>query len=141
MEHKEYLDAVLRGSNETIIEAVRHNYYNDLLDILNRFEQPYQATLDINIGWFPLIAQLHRKLKYLDIDYKIYQIKQKFGGLRYYFSPSDNPHYDLEIMSAIMFDVVSLAESKSFTVCEICSKPGSRSSKNYWIRTVCSEHE
>lgn len=141
MEHKEYLDAVLRGADSTIIEAVRFNYYDDLLDILERFVDPYEASFDCNIGWFPLIAQLHRKLKYLDIDYKIFQIKQKFGGLRYYYSPSDNPHFNLAIMSSIMFDLVATAENKSFSICEICSKPGTKITKNYYIRTVCQDHE
>lgn len=141
MEHKEYLDAVLRGADLTIVEAVRFNYYDDLLDILNHFADRSQATIDCNIGWFPLIAQLHRKLKYLDIDYKIFQIKQKFGGLRYYYTPSDNPHYDLPLMSSIMFDLVSIAENKSYVTCEVCSKQGSKSNKNYWIRTVCPQHD
>lgn len=141
MEHKEYLDAVLRGSDATIIEAVRLNYYDDLLDILNRFERSYPASIDCNIGWFPLIAQTHRKLRHLDPGYCVAQIKEKFGGLRYYYTPSEHLINSPSIVTSIMHDVMIAAENKSFHTCEICSKPGAKSSKNSWIRTVCPEHD
>lgn len=140
MEHKEYLDAVLRGSDVTIIEAVRFNYYDDLLDILNRFEKSYPSTFDCNIGWFPLIAQTHRKLKYVDPGYTVAQIKEKFGGLRYYYTPSNIFIENVSIVPSIMHDVVTAAENKSFHTCEICSKPGNTCKSNGWQRTLCSEH-
>lgn len=142
MDHNNYLDAILRSSDSTIIEAVRFNYYDDLVDVLSSFSDPEMARFDCNVGWFPLIAQLHRKLKYIDPYYKIFQIKEKFGGLRYYFSPSElDGEADLAIKSSIMHDVTNAAENKSFSICEICSKQGARSSKHSWIRTVCSEHD
>jgi hypothetical protein len=138
MKHEEYLDAILRASDQTAAAAIRQVYYNDLIDILQRCEQD---CFSIDVGWFPLVAQTHRKLKYLDPNYKIYQIKQKFAGLRYYYAISESDHSDFITISGIMQDVVSVAENKSFTICEVCSKPGSRSNKYTWIRTVCQDHD
>lgn len=141
MEHKEYLDAVLRGSDATIIEAVRFNYYDDLLDILNRFEKSYPASFDCGIGWFPLIAQMNRKLKYIDSNYTVAQIKEKFGGLRYYYTPSEEYINNISIVPSIMHDIVSIAENKSFNICEVCSKPGQINKNKHWLRTLCTEHD
>ena len=35
--------------------------------------------------WFPIIEQTHQALEELIPGYTVLQIKQKFGGLRYYF--------------------------------------------------------
>ena len=35
--------------------------------------------------WYPIIIDAHNKLKAIDPNYKVGQIKEKFGGLRYYY--------------------------------------------------------
>jgi hypothetical protein len=37
-------------------------------------------------GWDNLVAECHLALKAIDPSYEIHQIKEKFGGLRYYCS-------------------------------------------------------
>lgn len=39
--------------------------------------------------WYAPVRECHEKLKAIDPDYTVLQIKSKFGGLRYYFTPSD----------------------------------------------------
>jgi hypothetical protein len=39
-------------------------------------------------GWMPIILDLNEKLTKLDPEYRIMQIKEKFGTLRYYFDRS-----------------------------------------------------
>jgi len=60
------------------------------------------------------------------------QIKEKFGGLRFYYYGGDEYIKGLEAM----------AESMSAVTCEECGCPGnSRSTKNKrWIRTLCDRH-
>lgn len=43
---------------------------------------------NVGIGWQPLVDSIHMELVQIDPDYKVEQIKEKFGGLRYYFMPS-----------------------------------------------------
>jgi NMD protein affecting ribosome stability and mRNA decay len=41
--------------------------------------------LDIPIEWNDSVIECHEKLMKFDPNYSILQIKEKFGGLRYYF--------------------------------------------------------
>lgn len=68
-------------------------------------------------GWKDIIMRTHEKLKYIDPDYTIIQIKEKFGGLRYYFDSS----LDYEsIAHDIMNDIVRAAEYEASRTCELC---------------------
>jgi hypothetical protein len=40
-------------------------------------------------AWYLTLAKLNARLEYLDPDYTIVQIKEKFGELRFYFRTSD----------------------------------------------------
>jgi hypothetical protein len=68
-------------------------------------------------GWKEIIDHTHEKLKYIDPDYKIAQIKEKFGGLRYYF---DSSLYYGSIAYEIMNDIVLGAELEASRTCELC---------------------
>jgi hypothetical protein len=57
------------------------------------------------------------------------QIKEKFGGLRFYMDQSV-PYID---------GAIHLAESMSYKICEQCGGPGERRSGG-WVRTLCDEH-
>lgn len=57
------------------------------------------------------------------------QVKEKFGGLRFYINGGDE-----EIYAAI-----SMAEALSYRVCEICGSRG-RQTKSGWIETLCDKH-
>jgi hypothetical protein len=37
--------------------------------------------------------------------------------------------------------VISKAEEKSYTTCEVCGGPGKKCSPNGWILTLCEKHE
>lgn len=57
------------------------------------------------------------------------QVKEKFGGLRFYYTGGDDYISGLEHM----------AESMSYRTCEVCGAPGT-STKGSWIRVLCEEH-
>jgi hypothetical protein len=58
------------------------------------------------------------------------QIKEKFGGLRFYYQGGDDR----------IQGMVSMAESWAGRTCEECGSPG-KSRGGGWIRTLCDEHE
>jgi hypothetical protein len=58
------------------------------------------------------------------------QIKEKFGGLRFYYSGGDD-----EIAG-----MVRMAEAWASVACEECGAYGTRRSGG-WIRTLCDHHE
>lgn len=60
----------------------------------------------------------------------VQQIKEKFGGLRFYYHGGDEYVHGL----------VSMAESISLHTCEMCGNVG-KPRGGGWIRTLCDYHE
>ena len=58
------------------------------------------------------------------------QVKEKFGGLRFYYNGGDE----------YIDGVVAMAESMSYRTCEVCGAPGTLSGDR-WVRTLCEEHK
>jgi len=68
----------------------------------------------------------------LDIDsmqVHAVQVKEKFGGLRFYVSGGDNEVYGM----------ITMAEAMSYVICEDCGKPGALHHRGGWLKTVCTE--
>jgi len=91
-------------------------------------------------GWFNILDQLMGNIQH-HIDWKnknsevvpqvtLDQVKEKFGGLRFYYTGGDEHIRGL----------VSMAESMSEVTCEVCGSPGKRDG-NGWISTRCEEHK
>lgn len=62
-------------------------------------------------GWDDLVTEVHTILVAWDPDYEVYQIKEKFGGLRYY---CNIPH------SSMIHGVIEKAEAESYKTCQHC---------------------
>lgn len=88
-------------------------------------------------GWAALIVECHERLSEIDPNYKILQIKEKFGGLRYYFTPSES--LDQSLVNQ-MIKIASYCEARSFHICEICGNPGKLNTKLRWHKTLCEKH-
>ena len=85
----------------------------------------------------PWIAEFFEKNEDSLATFQIDQIKEKFGGLRFYWSGVEN----LED-HAFIDGLEHLAESMSFKLCEQCGAPGKCGNvpNNGWIQTLCPEH-
>ena len=103
---------------------------NELQHILDRFVPPYSTTISCAEGWYELIFQCDKELSEIDPDYQIYQIKEKFGSLRYYFETSDASKSDE------MNSVVRDYESKSLRVCELTGRAGTLMKKDGYYKTL-----
>jgi len=87
-------------------------------------------------GWYNLIDDcLNDIQKYLGIykpefrkDFKILQIKEKWGGLRIYVSTSDDK----------IDDIISYYEAKAEMTCEMCGEDG-KLRTNGWFKTLCDK--
>jgi hypothetical protein len=90
--------------------AVGHGWF----DILNSACQLIQSHLD----WKPDVPQVVAE-----------QVKEKFGGLRFYVS-GGNAYTD---------GVIAMAEHMSGKTCEVCGAPGTTGGHG-WISTLCPTH-
>jgi hypothetical protein len=103
------------------------------------FSQPY-GGFAVGPGWWPIIESLCGQIQhYLDWKNKqsevvpqvtVAQIKEKFGGLRFYYDGGDD----------VVDGMVRMAESWANTACEECGAPG-QGRNGSWIKTLCDEHD
>lgn len=101
---------------------------------------------EIGDGWYQIIDSLCRQIQH-HVDWKqeqkekygrgegchqvvATQVKEKFGGLRFYYTGGDD----------VVDGMVRMAESWAANTCEECGKPGN-SRGGGWIRTLCDDHE
>lgn len=108
---------------------------SDFADILSRFATNVPQTIDCGTGWAHLVRECHDAIMEIDPEYRVFQIKQKFGGLRFYFTPSDMDEHYLRLCS-----VVFPIEEKSFSTCETCGQDGyGRRTDGGYYYTSCDE--
>jgi hypothetical protein len=91
-------------------------------------------------GWYPILERLCSNIQH-HIDWRnresetvpqvvVEQIKEKFGGLRFYYQGGDEQVHGM----------VRMAEAWADVACEECGGIGQRRSGG-WIRTLCDIHE
>lgn len=105
------------------------------------FAQPY-GGFAVGEGWWPIIESLcaniqshtdwwnknHEKHPIVE-QVVVEQIKEKFGGLRFYYTGGDEK----------IQGMVRIAEAWADHSCEECGAPGTSGGKG-WIKTLCPVH-
>jgi hypothetical protein len=105
------------------------------------FSQPYGGFC-VGEGWWPILENLcsniqshidwwnknHEKHPVVE-QVVVAQIKEKFGGLRFYYDGGDDQ----------IRGMVRMAESWADHSCEECGAPGTAGGKG-WIKTLCPTH-
>ncbi len=93
-------------------------------------ERPVWKSFDIEDGWIDLVGQLIRDIIETGDEWKIAQIKSKFGGLRFY----------VETESDAVRSLIRQAEIESGRLCEECGAAAKTQSVHRWVVTLCPEH-
>jgi hypothetical protein len=118
----------------------------DATDVAGELPSKWDKIAYCGKGWYWILDELDKKLTYLDPKYKIAQIKEKFGGLRFYFDTEN-----FGIARDIMYDCQADAYYKASKTCETCGKGSFRGREYYdntvqfrddgWARTLCDACE
>lgn len=86
----------------------------------------------IGKGWHPILEALHTDLAAIDPNYKVIQVKEKFGGLRVYLDWLNTEY------TATIGQIINVAEALALGTCEDCGGVGSlRSISKFYVRTLC----
>lgn len=103
------------------------------------FSQPY-GGFATGEGWWPIIEVLCKEIQsHIDWQNKfgtgaeqvvVEQIKEKFGGLRFYYRGGNS----------YVAGLVQMAENWADRTCEQCGAVGKRRTGG-WLRTLCDQHE
>jgi hypothetical protein len=104
-----------------------------LRPVLARFAPGWRAVVGCGEGWWPLIATLDRQIAAVAADYQVHQIKEKFGGLRFYYRLPDGSRPEQ------INDLIRDAEATAAHTCEICGADGRLRTKG-WLQTLCADH-
>jgi hypothetical protein len=131
----------VRGYEHNIFEKT----YNKVVGVLHKHfkftrsinyiqqTNPYQYSFAIGDGWYKLVYELVRDIRVNDLkkgDWitKATQVKEKFGGLRFYVTGTSDKNWTL----------IRSAEEKSYATCE---QTGSEVEvgtwKHRWMQTLC----
>jgi hypothetical protein len=105
--------------------------YNDIEDefnaIMTKHGIKYGSHMGfVNRGWFKIIDQLCTDMIANGWDKDLHQVKEKFGGLRFYVGGANE----------VCHGLTDAAEGESLKTCEECGKPGHPHGRG-WIRTTC----
>lgn len=77
-----------------------------------------------NIDW-----KYAKELLQEEVDIYVAQIKEKFGGLRFYINNGNDEIYE----------IIHEVEDESFSICEYCGNEGELRRNRSWLKTLCNE--
>jgi hypothetical protein len=82
-------------------------YPESLEPILERIDPTFGKVISCESGWWGLLEAIHREFESVDPDYRLYQIKEKFGSLKVYFAPSSPQFAEHLLEIAVRYERVS----------------------------------
>lgn len=107
--------------------------YDQLIKQYPDLFQTDKMRISCGLGWFELISVLLSKIdsqaKYEKVDIRVLQIKEKFGGLRFYIDNHKSEYVN---------GLISMSEAMSYYICENCGDKG-KPIRGGWIKTRCNK--
>jgi hypothetical protein len=115
-------------------------------ELLKKYPKLYSrlSYFECDEGWISLIDSLSQKLEDINNNFKskksyirAEQVKEKFGGLRFYYSSENVDEQTLNLIDSY----ISEAEKHSRNVCQLCGSEAdfAAASKTNWIVTLCNQ--
>lgn len=113
--------------------ADSEGFEDGLRRIMMRIPDGWGRWIGCSRGWYPIIIELDEAMAAIDPDYEVHQVKEKYAGLRVYYSTL------VEGAREQMEQLVDAAEERCESTCELCGEPGTRHTTPHgWLRTLCS---
>ena len=110
-------------------------YTDGLVAIMMRIPDGWGRWISCDRGWYRIIIDVDQQLAKLDPNYAVHQVKEKFGGLRYYFAATSA--VDEETWEK-MQQIVRKAEKLADKTCEICGSTEKVALRDHgWWKTMC----
>lgn len=135
--HEEYWESYLSRVNSITLREQLRLHTKDILHMLSKFDDKFPPHIYVGPGWIHIIAKLHNAVFFMSPNYELVQVKQKFGGLRYYVNLNLDNNQNQTISADIINVLIRYAEIQASQTCEECGEPGELNKSNYWYRTVC----
>ena len=98
--------------------------------IFRNFKKGWEKEIRCEDGWIQIITECHSDLSTLDENYEIFQIKQKFGTLRFYCE-THKPELRKQFVS-----IIDKYEKRSARTCEKSGGKGVLMKKDGYYQTL-----
>jgi hypothetical protein len=119
---KELQDQLMKRYPRLFVHATRKYVKGELV-------LPMIFGCECGDGWYGLLDRLFSDISKADQQCELFQVKEKFGGLRVYTQGTTDEVYEL----------IDRSEEESFKVCEQCGAPGKLRDEGGWLRTLCDK--
>jgi hypothetical protein len=97
--------------------------------LITEFKDNYKDFFPVGFGWRPLVEKLVDDIIAIEPEVDVTQVKEKFGGLRFYTGGASDEVYAL----------IDNAEEESFKICENCGTRENVTTKGGWLITLCDK--
>lgn len=139
----------------------------DLIDAFPRLMHGEGPTIPgyVGFGWHPIVMRLMAAIDALLDDevargFRVVQVKEKFGGLRFYVDLNDRRDITVDLIGVgrmlvydqedegtparppeleRIYELIRAAEQEAAKTCEICGAPGALR-RSGWQVTLCDRH-
>lgn len=113
-------------------------YLQEYQRLAKKFPRLYTKVMcgiSFHLAWGPVIDELSEEIEKIVMEdnlteFKVDQVKEKFGGLRYYVSGANDRVYK----------AIAKAEKKIETMCVVCGEPGKLCTNGWWT-VYCDKHK
>lgn len=133
-------------------EKARRDVYAPLVDRFppDRQENIFVFNLSCGAGWKDIVFAVIKELDRIWTGYrkqngrdawKLLQLKEKFGGLRFYPQYPQDSEDDAKGRREQSYATIDFAETQAWKTCERCGKPAQVISFQFRMATVCDECE
>ena len=102
---------------------------------ITEFKDLYKDCFPVGEGWRPLVTNLVNDIIAINADVNIQQVKEKFGGLRFYIFTGDMKREE----SGEIRRLINQAENESFEICQLCGSKEDVKQYGGWIKTHCKK--
>lgn len=125
-----YAEEKMNQDKEDKFKADFPQIFTDLHDC-TPMESCMSWGIAIGQGWYDLLYNLCEEIVKLNPpeDFKAFQVKEKFGGLRFYVGGS----------TAEINKLIDVAEEESYKICEDCGSREEVTSEGRWVKTLCKK--
>ena len=110
-----------------------------IAEVRKQLDPDGYVSFDVCPGWTDLVWKCHSKLLDVVPNYKLVQVKEKFGGLCFYYTTTSTTDADRDRAR----EIVRFYEKMSYETCDECGTTVDVSTgtldggKFGWVRTMC----
>ena len=121
-----------------MLEPISAELQDEVEKLKLRIPEAFSKTIDVDEGWYQIVVDCSKAIDAIYPHYKILQIKQKFGGLRFYLDIHGDATNEQRNQ---VYEAIRKYEKLAEQTCEATGLPGVPMKSPYgWVKTLNPEY-